>query len=166
MNGFKFDFSKIFWGGAHRAPSPDPSPAFSWASPSVRALPSILGRFGTLDSGFALDTRARPRFRLRPQLSIGDLGLAPPKIKFLDPPLYEFLNTPARGSGRGRVTIFPDFGGSGMVQSCPRVTFLWTRPDPTRRNVDPTRPAIADKKSDPTRPDPRPDPSPICIVFN
>ena len=29
--------------------------------------------------------------------------------------------------------------------------FSWTRPDPTRRNVDPTRPAIGDKKSDPTR---------------
>ena len=40
-------------------------------------------------------------------------------------------------------------------QSCPRVTFLG--PDPTRRNVDPTRPAIADTNSDPTRPDPRPD---------
>ena len=44
--------------------------------------------------------------------------------------------------------------------------FSWTRPDPTRRNVDPTRPAINDKKSDPIRPDPpksgkivtRPDP--------
>ena len=31
-------------------------------------------------------------------------------------------------------------------QSCPRGHFSWTRPDPTR-------PAIADKKSDPTRPD-------------
>ena len=40
------------------------------------------------------------------------------------------------------------------------VTFLG--PDPTRRNVDPTRPAIADKKSDPTRPDP----SPMCTFFN
>ena len=29
--------------------------------------------------------------------------------------------------------------------------FSWTRPDPTRRSVDPTRPAIADKKSDPTK---------------
>ena len=43
MNGFKFDFSKIFWGGAHRAPSPDPSPRF------------FLG--------------LRPRFGLRPQFS-------------------------------------------------------------------------------------------------
>ena len=45
MNGFKFEFSKIFWGGAHRAPSPDPSSRYASASPSVRALPSILGRF-------------------------------------------------------------------------------------------------------------------------
>ena len=37
-----------------------------------------------------------------------------------------------------------------VSQSCPRVTFLG--PDSTRRNVDPTRLAIADKKSDPTRP--------------
>ena len=44
--------------------------------------------------------------------------------------------------------------------------FSWTRPDPTQRNVDPTRPAIADKKSDPTRPDPRPNPSPICTFFD
>ena len=43
--------------------------------------------------------------------------------------------------------------------------FSWTRPDPTRRNVDPTRPALADKKSDPTRPDPRPDPSLICTFL-
>ena len=43
--------------------------------------------------------------------------------------------------------------------------FSWTRPDPTRRNVDPTRPAIADKKSDPTRPDPRPDPSPHMNIL-
>ena len=47
--------------------------------------------------------------------------------------------------------------------------FSWTRPDPTRRNVDPsrpgdtwtrpdpTRPAIADKKSNTTR-------HPICTI--
>ena len=44
MNGFKFDFSKIFWGGAHRAPSPDPSPRF-------------FSGFA-LGSGFALNSRA------------------------------------------------------------------------------------------------------------
>ena len=94
MNGFKFDFSKIFWGGVHRAPSPNPSPAFSRASPSVRprfglrpqfsgasrprlgarALPSILGRFA-LDSGFALNFR------------LATLVCPPPPNKFLDPPL-------------------------------------------------------------------------------
>ena len=51
-----------------------------------------------------------------------------------------------------------------MYQSCPRVTFLG--PEPTRRNIDPTRLTIADKKFDPTCPDPRPDLSRICIVFN
>ena len=35
QNGFKFDFSKKFWGEDHRAPSPDPSPVFSQASPSI-----------------------------------------------------------------------------------------------------------------------------------
>ena len=58
MNGFKFDFSKIFWGGAHRAPSPDPSPRFfsGFALGSGFALNSRALR--ALDSGFALDTRA------------------------------------------------------------------------------------------------------------
>ena len=41
-----------------------------------------------------------------------------------------------------------------LVQSSPRVTFH--EPDLTQRNVDSTRPAIANKKSDPTRPDPNP----------
>ena len=44
MNGFKFEFSKIFWGGAHRAPSPDPSPRY-------------VSGFA-LGLGFALDPRA------------------------------------------------------------------------------------------------------------
>ena len=58
MNGFKFDFSKIFWGGAHRAPSPDPSLRFfsGFALGSGFALNSRELR--ALDSGFALDTRA------------------------------------------------------------------------------------------------------------
>ena len=58
MNGFKFDFSKIFWGGAHRAPSPDPSPRFfsGFALGSGFALNSRALR--ALVSGFALDTRA------------------------------------------------------------------------------------------------------------
>ena len=40
-----------------------------------------------------------------------------------------------------------------LTQSCPRVTFLG--PDPTRRYVDPTRPAKIRQNRDPTRPDPR-----------
>ena len=49
-----FEFSKIFWGGAHRAPSPDPwggahqapSPRFfSGFALDARATPSMLGRF-------------------------------------------------------------------------------------------------------------------------
>ena len=90
MNGFKFDFSKIFWGGAHRAPSPDPSPRFfsGFALGSGFALNSRALR--ALDSGFALDTRA---------LRALDSGFAlnfrlgtlvwPPQNKFLDPPLLE-----------------------------------------------------------------------------
>ena len=88
MNGFKFDFSKISWGGAHRAPSPDPSPRFflGFALGSGFALNSRALR--ALDSGFALDTRA---------LRALDSGFAlnfrlgtlvwPPQNKFLDPPL-------------------------------------------------------------------------------
>ena len=53
-----------------------------------------------------------------------------------------------------------------VFQSCPRVHFSWTRPDPAKRWPGSTRPAIADKKSDPTRPDLRLDSSPICAFFN
>ena len=79
MNGFKFDFSKIFWGGAHRAPSPDPSPrffsgfalgsGFALNSQALcnRASPSILGRFA-------------PSIWASPSTFGWKLGLAPPKI--------------------------------------------------------------------------------------
>ena len=53
LNYLKFEISKFFWGGAHRAPSPDPSPALSRASPSIRASPSNLGRFAPSFRGFA-----------------------------------------------------------------------------------------------------------------
>ena len=88
MNGFKFDLSTILWGGAHRAPSPDPSPRFfsGFALGSGFALNSRALR--ALDSGFALDNRA---------LRALDSGFAlnfrlgtlvwPPQNKFLDPPL-------------------------------------------------------------------------------
>ena len=58
MSGFKFDFSKIFWGGAHRASSPDPSPRFfsGFALGLGFALNSQALR--AFDSGFALDSRA------------------------------------------------------------------------------------------------------------
>ena len=88
MNGFKFDFSKIFWGGAHRASSPDPSPRFfsGFALGSGFALNSQALR--AFESGFALDSRALRaldsgfalNFRLK-------TWFGPPQNKFLDPPL-------------------------------------------------------------------------------
>ena len=42
MHGFIYEFSKIFWGGAHRAPSPDPH-----SSAQSQASFSILGRFAS-----------------------------------------------------------------------------------------------------------------------
>ena len=95
MNGFKFDFSKIFWGGAHRAPSPDPYPqffsGFALGSRALRAL----------DSGFALDTQA---------LRALDSGFAlnfrlgtlvwPPKI-----------NSWIRPCSQGRVVALKETGG-------------------------------------------------------
>ena len=49
MHGFKYEFSKFFWGGAHRAPPQTPLPAQSQVSfsilgrlaSSVRAAPLI-----------------------------------------------------------------------------------------------------------------------------
>ena len=38
--------------------------------------------------------------------------------------------------------------GRFSPQSCPRVTFLGPEPTQPVENVDPTRPAIADQKSD------------------
>ena len=49
LHHFMFEFSKIFWGGAHRAPSPDPSLRFfSGFALDARALRA-------LGSGFALN---------------------------------------------------------------------------------------------------------------
>ena len=76
MNGFKFDFSKIFWGGA-----PDPSPAFSWASPLVRALPSILGRFAPLTPASpSILGRFAPSIRALPSTFDWGPWFGPPKI--------------------------------------------------------------------------------------
>ena len=88
VSTFKYDFSKIFWGGAHRAPSPDPSSRFflgffalglgfavnSWA---LRAL----------DSGFALNTRALRALDSGFTLNFRLGTLVWPPNKFLDPPL-------------------------------------------------------------------------------
>ena len=50
MNGFEFDFSKIFWGGAHRAPFFDFSPFLLGLHPQfsgaarLRTFAKFLGR--------------------------------------------------------------------------------------------------------------------------
>ena len=94
MNGFKFDFSKIFWGGAHRAPSPDPSPDFSRASPSVQASPSILGRFApSTRASPSILGRFAPSIRASPLTFDWGLLFGPPQNKFLDPPLNNDKST-------------------------------------------------------------------------
>ena len=80
MNGFKFDFYNTkLWGWAHRAPSPDLTPDFSWALFSVRASPSIHGHYALSIRGFTLNQTG-------PQLSNEDPGLRfAPLKKILDP---------------------------------------------------------------------------------
>ena len=72
----------IFWGGAHRAPSPDPSPRFisGFALGSGFALNSRALR--ALDSGIALDIPDNSRKRYRASPSTFDWGpwFGPPKI--------------------------------------------------------------------------------------
>ena len=81
MNGFKFDFSKIFWEGLTEPPPQTPPPLFLGLRPRFGLRPQFSGasrprlRLRPRYSG-----ALRPRFGLRPQLSIGDLGLAPPKV--------------------------------------------------------------------------------------
>ena len=89
MNGFKFDFSKIFWGGAHRSPLPRPLP------PAFTPPPRFLSGFAlgsgfapnsrvlrALDSGFALNTQALRALDSGFALNFrfGDLRFGPPKI--------------------------------------------------------------------------------------
>ena len=50
MHGFKYEFSKFFWGGAHRAPSPDPLPL-------------------NLRLHLRFSGTSHPRFGLRPQFT-------------------------------------------------------------------------------------------------
>ena len=63
-------FKKFLVQGAHRAPSPDPSPAQSQASPSIRASPSILGRFAPLVRALPLILLGRfaPSVRASPSI--------------------------------------------------------------------------------------------------
>ena len=81
MHGFKYEFSKFFWGGAHRAPSQTPFPAQSQASPS------ILGRF-------ASSVRAAPSIHTSnmfnnpsPNQGVLDQTLFSPNPNFLATPL-------------------------------------------------------------------------------
>ena len=81
-------FQKFSGEGLTEPPPQTPPPAFSRASPSVRASPSILRRF-------APSTRASPLILGRFAPSIRALPLTfnwgpwfgPPQNKFLDPPL-------------------------------------------------------------------------------
>ena len=88
MNSFKFDFSKILWGGAHRAPSPDPSPRFFSGFSLGLGFALNSRALRAFDSGFALDTRALRALDSGFALNfrLGTLVWSPPK-KFLDPPL-------------------------------------------------------------------------------
>ena len=63
MNGFKFDFSKIFWRGAHRAPSPDPSPRFFSGFTLGSGFALNFQALRAFDSGFALDSWERRKLR-------------------------------------------------------------------------------------------------------
>ena len=82
MNDFKFDFSKIFWGGAHRAPSPRPLPPF---------FLGLRPRFG-LRPQFSGASRLRlgrfaPSIRAPPSTFGRRTWFGPPQNKLLDPPL-------------------------------------------------------------------------------
>ena len=60
MNGFKFDFSKNFWGGAPSGPSPFPKPLPRFRSGFAISSGFVLNSWAlrTLYSGFALDDQA------------------------------------------------------------------------------------------------------------
>ena len=68
MNSFKFDFSKLFWGGSHRAPPQTPplvfSSDFALNSHTLRAFNSGFAleyrAFSPLDQGFDLSTCFAP----------------------------------------------------------------------------------------------------------
>ena len=73
-------FQKFSGEGLTEPPPQTPPPAFSRASPSVRASLSILGRF-------APSTRASPSIRASPLTFDWGPWFGPPQNKFLDPPL-------------------------------------------------------------------------------
>ena len=80
-------FQRFSREGLTEPPPQTPPPAFTWASPSVRASPSIVGRF-------APSTRASPSIlgRFAPSIRASPLTFdwGPwfgPQNKFLDPPL-------------------------------------------------------------------------------
>ena len=84
---FQVWFFKNFLGRGSPSPLPRPlPPLFLGLRPRFGLRPQFSGasrpRLGLRPR---YSGASRPRFGLRPQLSIGDLGLAPPKNKFLDP---------------------------------------------------------------------------------
>ena len=100
---FQVRFFKIFWGGAHRASSPDPFPRFysGFALDSGFALNSQALRAFDLD--FALDSRALRALDLGFALNFRMENLVwPPQNKFLDLPLRE---ASAEKSGKSSYTI-------------------------------------------------------------
>ena len=91
MNGFEFDFSKSFLGGAHRAPSPEAQTPrfFSRAFPLVRASLQFSGAWRLRLGLCPLFAGAlRPRFGPCPQLST---WFPHPPNKFMDPPVAQRL---------------------------------------------------------------------------
>ena len=85
INGFKFKFSNIFWGGAHRAPSPDPSPRFFLGLCSRFGPRLQFSGVSRLRLGFRprFSGALRPWFGVRTQLSIKELSLPLPQINSL-----------------------------------------------------------------------------------
>ena len=58
LHQFRFDFSKNFWGGVHRTPSPDPSPDLVSGYALVSGFALKTRALRTLDSGFSLSLHA------------------------------------------------------------------------------------------------------------
>ena len=83
-------FQKFSGEGLTEPPPQTPPPAFSRASPSVRASPSILGRFAPLTRAslsISILGRFAPSIRASPSTFDWGPWFGPPQNKFLDPPL-------------------------------------------------------------------------------